>query len=156
MVRRTGKLVTMRGKVLGTASGNYEAHRISLDDGDNTTAYKIHEFYAWTADTVASADGCAILSTTEEGVTDYAVAVQDAGDNRQIGWAAWINSSSSGDRDITQALLDPDNVVNEDLYIGAYTSSSTTDEVNYLIIAEKIKINLTENLYTTVRNYSQG
>ena len=88
------KLRTFRGKFTASTTGNYEAHRIMLDDGDPTTAYRLHKVYCWAFDSVTSADGCLIVSTHEEGVTDYAVGAQDAGDNRQIGWAAWSNTGS--------------------------------------------------------------
>lgn len=156
MVSKSGKLVTFRGTFTATASGNYSAERIMLEDGDNTTAFRLYEVYVWSTDSVSSADGCMIVSTMEGGVTDYSVGQQNAADNRQIGWASWSNTGSAGDRTITQALVDPDNIINEDLWLGAFNSSSGSDAVNYLIIAEKIKINLNENLYTSVRNRSQA
>ena len=150
------KVRTLRGTFTASTTGNYEAHRILLDDGDPTTAYRIKEFYAWSVDGVSSADGCMVLATEEGGITSYAIGTQNAGDNRQIGWAAWFNVGSSGDREIGQGLVDQDNVVNEHLYLGAFNSSTGSDDVNYYTVAEKIKINLTQNLYATVRNMSQG
>ena len=64
--------------------------------------------------------------------------------------------ASSGNREISQALVDRDNVINEDLWLGAYNTSTGSDDVNYLIVAEMIKINLNQNLYTSVRNRSQA
>ena len=156
MVSKSGKLVTFRGSFTASTTGNYSAERIMLEDGDPKTAYRIYEVYCWSTDSVSSADGCLVVSTMEGGITEYAVGQQDASDNRQIAWSAWSNTGSSGDRNITQALVDPDNIINEDLWLGAFNSSSGSDDVNYLIIAEKIRINLNENLYTSVRNRSQA
>ena len=151
-----GKMVTFRGTFTATTTGNYSAERIMLDDGDNITAFRIHEVYCWSVDSVTSADGCLVVSTMEGGITDYGVGTQNAADNRQIAWCSWSNVGSSGNREISQALVDPDNIINEDLWLGAFNSSSGSDDVNYLMIAEKIKINLTKNLYTSVRNRSQA
>ncbi len=151
-----GKMVTFRGTFTASTSGNYAAERIMLDDGDNTSAYKIHEVYCWSVDGVSSADGCLVVSTMEGGITEYTVGTQNAADNRQIAWASWSNEGSSGNRDISQALVDRDNIINEDLWLGAFNSSSGSDDVNYLIVGEKVKINLTQNLYTSVRNRSQA
>tara|TARA_Y100000361_G_scaffold17827_1_gene13938 strand:+ start:25 stop:495 length:471 start_codon:yes stop_codon:yes gene_type:complete len=156
MVSKSGKLVTFRGTFTPSTSGNYSAERIMLEDGDNTTAYRLYEVYCWSVDSGSTADGCMIVSTMEAGITDYTVGRQNAADNRQIAWSAWSNTGSSGDRNITQALVDPDNIINEDLWLGAFNSSSGSDDVNYLIIAEKIRINLNENLFTSVRNRSQA
>lgn len=151
-----GRMVTFRGTFTATASGNYGAERIMLDDGDSTTAFRLHEVYCWSVDPSTNADGCLVVSTMEDGITDYAVGTQNAADNRQIGWAAWSNVASSGNREISQALVDRDNVINEDLWLGAYNTSTGSDDVNYLIVAEMIKINLNQNLYTSVRNRSQA
>lgn len=157
MVSKTGKLVTFRGKISGTVSGTYKPTRILCDDGDPKTAYRILSFAAWAVDgSDFNNDGNMIIATEESGVTDYTAGFTDCSDNRQIGWAAWSNGGAFGDVTLTNGLVDPDNVVNENLYLAGSISSSGGDNINYLITAEKIKINLTENLYTTVRNYSQG
>ena len=149
--------ITLRGEIKGSASGNpYEATRVMLDDGDPTTAFRIVGFQAWPVNGGSAEDGCMVLATEESGITSYNVTTQHAGDNRQIGWAAWTSSGSSGDRVIGQGIVDPDNIVNEDLWLGGYTSGSGSDMLNYIIIAERIKINLNENLYATIRAKSQS
>ena len=149
--------ITLRGKILGTTTGTYIPTRIMLDDGDSTTAYRIIQVYAWAADgSDFNNDGNLIVATEEGGLTDYTAGISNAADNRQIGWSAFATGGAFGDTQILNAIVDPDNIVNEDLYLAGSISSSGGDEINYMIIAERLSINLNENLFATIRAKSQA
>lgn len=149
--------ITLRGTIEGTTTGNYIPHRVMLDDGNPNTAFRIVSVVAWPVDgSNFNNDGNFIISTEESGLTSYTAGFTDASDNRQIGWGAFATGGAFGDTQILNAVVDPDNIVTEDLWLAGSISSAGEEGINYLIIAERLTINLNENLYATVRAKSQS
>ena len=79
-----------------------------------------------------------------------------ADDGNQIAWAGndgagggkWTNNTS---------IVDPDNMVVEDLYVYARTlSSATADPINYMVILEKYEITEWEGALTMAQDRAQG
>lgn len=149
--------ITLRGTIEGTTTGNYIPHRVMLDDGNPNTAFRIVSVAAWPVDgSTFNNDGNFVISTEESGLTSYTAGFTNASDNRQIGWGAFATGGSFGDTEILNAVVDPDNIVTEDLWLAGSISSAGEEGINYLIIAERLTINLNENLYATVRAKSQS
>jgi len=150
---------TLRGEITPTANtGTYEdvgdLQRILLFDGDFGTAFKITKFVVWSFTSTSSADCSATLASDREGLAGYNIGTQSAEDSRQIGWASG-NQITSGIRDMTFSVVDRDNLVVEDLWIGGYNGSTGDKRINYYIECEKFDVGLNVGAYTMVRNSSQ-
>jgi len=136
-------LYTIRGKV-----GHEEIKRIQLFDGKFTTAYKVVSISTMPATFSATADCSIILATTESINLN-----PDFSDNTQIGWASLafdVNYGSSG----SVSIIDPDNLIVEDLYIAGFNNDSSK-ETNYMVTLEKYDITDWKGALTMVRNRSQ-
>ena len=137
---------TCRGKIDAEAAET----RILLFDGEFDTAYRVVKFDimpgTWAGD---AADAFAILYT-ESGAATNAFN-PDFSDNRQIGWAASTILSSE---EIAghQRILDPDNLIVEDLFVTVRGDNG----VNYIIEMEKYDISDSQGALTMVRNRSQS
>ena len=126
--------------------------RIILFDGRFDTAYKITKFVIAPGDT----DDPDIMArlTTEPNLVSTIVGFWHWGDNRQIAWA-----SNNGSTDVVAidnvSIVDPDNLVVEDLFVSFRFASSDTKLVNYMIEMEKYDITDDKGALTMVRNRSQ-
>lgn len=135
---------TVRGKV---AHGTTE--RITLFDGKFDTGYRVKEIHVLPNTYSATADAAIICHTedTSPGAPDFA-------DNTQIAWASMaydVNFGSPGGLNI----VDPDNMIIEDLFITGYNNDSTR-ETNYLVVMEKYEFSDWQGAATMVRNRSQA
>ena len=127
--------------------------KIQLFDGRFDTAYRVVEFRVWGADAFnASSDVAARLSTESLGVPSTPD-IFNAADNREIAWA-----SSEMDGALAtgnwQSIVDPDNLIVEDLYLWA--NDAGNNEINYMITLEKYDISDWQGALAMVRNKSQG
>ena len=141
-MKKTGEY-TIRGKV---AHGVTE--RITLFDGQFDTGYRITSIKVL-PNTYSSAADASIICHTE----DTSPGAPDFADNTQIGWASMAfdaNFGSPGGIDI----IDPDNMIIEDLYITGYNNDSTR-QTNYLVVMEKYEFADWNGALTMVRNRSQ-
>ena len=135
---------TIRGKVAHSAT-----ERVTLFDGRFDTGYKIKSIEVLPNTYAATADGSIICHTedTSPGAPDFS-------DQTQIGWASMafdVNFGSPGGLNI----VDPDNLIIEDLYITAYNNDATR-ETNYLIVMEKYEFSEFEGALSMVKNRSQA
>lgn len=134
---------TARGVVseAETAAGNPQ--RVFLYDGSNKTAYRVTAFYIWAADWSGSTkpDCIGKLSKNNIGVTASANFMR-ADDDNQIAWATTSGDIDSGVRGgFSESIIDPENLVVEDLFVYVRTASSVdTDLINYIIELEKYEI----------------
>ena len=142
---------TVRGQLLETDG----AHQIRLFDGKYKTAYKIVEFtvFGATANASANPDVMGKLATTGN-LSTGSVNFFNAADTRELAWSGSAGSSDTMFNSPVARVLDPDNLVVEDLYI--YARSSGTEPINYLIVLEKLDVGLTQGMYTLVQNNSQN
>ena len=133
----------------GTTIGA-DRKKILLDDGRFDTGYVVKEFNVWALDTECHAT----LSTVDEkGVSGSGVDyMMDGGDNTQI---AWASHAPSGTGPIYNGIVDPDNLIIQDLFIRGY--ATTTSQVwNYFIKLEKYEIPDHLGALAMVRNRAQG
>ena len=79
------------------------------------------------------------------------------GSNLQIGWAfAKIGSGTSQLSDDRFNMIDPENLVVEDLFIQGFSSDGTGQKINYLIEMEKYDFSESLGVLAMVRNRAQS
>ena len=146
---------TARGIVteVETEAGNPQL--VHLFDGRFDTAYKITSFKVWSSDYSGSSNPDVIgkLSKNPDGST-AAASFFRADDDNQI---AWATSAGSGDGGLGfgDSIIDLDNLVVEDLYVYARSTSAAVN-VNYLITMEKYDITEARGALTMARDRAQG
>ena len=149
---------TARGVVTESETEAGEMQRISLFDGSFKTAYRIKEFYVWGASYGSSTQPDCIgkLSKNDDGVTASANFMR-ADDDNQIGWA-WFDASddTGGGFGAPSYLVDPDNLVVEDLFVYIRSRSGTTATMNYMVVMEKYEITDWQGALAMARDRAQG
>jgi hypothetical protein len=134
------KVRTLRGYLTDT-----NVHRLIVDDGRTTHGYIIKEFYAWPDG--GGADGVyATLGTQYDMLSGGR-----ADDNRQIAWSGSTWSSTGTPTTGSWGIVDPDHVVNTDLWI----RSSTTENTNYMVVIEPIILSEDQAILTLIKERSQ-
>ena len=126
--------------------------KILLFDGRFDTAYKVVEFILFPKNpATANAEEYGVLATQEEdATTDW-----DAYKQTQIGWASVRTDGAYGVAS-PFSLVNPDNLVVEDLYIYANDGTGVAGtHVNYFIRMEKYEISDWQGALTMVRNRAQ-
>ena len=130
---------TARGIVseADTTSGNPQ--KIPLFDGRFDTAYRVVEFVIWGSayDSGSNPDAIGKLSKNATGTTSEGNFMR-ADDDNQIAWAAINGSIANAESNFT--LVDPDNLIVEDLYVYARTPGTNTNAINYFVRMEKYEI----------------
>lgn len=135
------RIRTLRGQLNDT-----NVHRLIVDDGRTNHGYKIKSFHVWPNG--SGIDGVyAVLGTQYDMLPSG-----DAGDNRQIGWAGGAWSSGTGTIANRFSVLDPDHIVNTDLYIRATVGVEAT---NYLIVMEPIQMTEDQAIMQLIKERSQ-
>lgn len=129
-------------------------HKIILFDGRFDTAYRVVKFWVMPQDPTDNLNDCVGVLGTE---SDMSIATTwNWDDNREIAWAS-SNGSAGAAATPDGGLVDPDNLIVEDLYIyGRYDNSGETDPINYMVIMEKYDINDYQGALAMVRNNSQN
>tara|TARA_R100001086_G_C11801451_1_gene248949 strand:- start:484 stop:948 length:465 start_codon:yes stop_codon:yes gene_type:complete len=146
---------TARGIVTeaDTAAGNPQ--KIPLFDGSFKTAYRVIEFQVFPANINNSTNPDVIgkLSKTKSGnVTN--VGFWRADDDNQIGWASVVGGADNISYDFN--LVDPDNLVVEDLYVFGITAGSDSAPINYLVRMEKYEITDWQGALSMARDRADG
>lgn len=141
---------TTRGQFLsdGTAM-----KRIQLFDGSFDTGYRVVWFEVAMQDRAdTSAESISAKLTTEITPNQQ---LWDWGDNREIAWATASNDANSIAVAAPTTIIDPDNLIIEDLYIGGY-SYSDSETINYIIHLHKYSFTDWRGALAMVRNRSQS
>ena len=128
---------TARGVVPGSNAGAGTPIELTLFDGRFDTGYVVKEFKIWSTDYGSDA-GADCIGKISKAATSTTAASEffRADDDNEIAWATSEGASQSGnDAGFGDAILDPNNLVVEDLYV--YARSSTSDDINYMITMEK-------------------
>ena len=127
--------------------------RIQLFDGRFDTAYKVVDFRICSSDIGSSGDECTARLSTEDigAMPSSGEKMIDFTDSRQIAWCS-IAGNSNGFTDQTP-IIDPDNLIVEDLYISGQHAS--THPINYIIYLEKYDITDWQGALAMVRNSAQ-
>ena len=125
--------------------------KIQLFDGKFSTAYKVVEFVVFPQDALASAsDVAGVLMTENTGVPSP---LWQADLNTQIAWSSvWVAGTAASVAPFT--IIDPDNLIVEDLYI--HINNTSSDESNYFIRMEKYDITEYQGALAMVRNNAQN
>lgn len=130
---------TARGQLSENDSEQGRPNRIRLFDGRFDTGYKVREFYIWAVNSANSSnpDVSGKLATSPNVRTD--TFFFNAGDSREIAWSASAGSTDQILQAQPGAIIDPENLVIEDLFVFVRGSNDDID-VNYLIIMDKYDI----------------
>ena len=114
---------TARGIVSEDDTTSGSPQLIPLFDGRFDTAYRVVEFKIWAAswDSNSNPDVIGKLSKNADGVTTQANFMR-ADDDNQIAWAGTAGSTETFVAPLV-GLVDPDNLVVEDLYVYVRTLS---------------------------------
>lgn len=138
---------TLRGMI--EVDGTPIRHQLILDDGRINNGLKIVAFEMWTT---SSGNQVGIDATLSLAIMDGGGPTMDASDNRQIAW-----TTGGFDNAIIsmtyRSFVDPDHVVNRDLFI---TADASDGQWNYLIIAEEYELSDDEAIVQIIKETSQN
>ena len=142
---------TVRGQFDTSLS---DMERITLFDGRFDTAYRVVKMQVCQRDRLEnSAEAASVkLATDPTGNNNRTWEFQN---NQEIAWAICNADANSASVTSPDPIIDPDNMIVEDLYIGGY-SYSDTEKVNYIITLHKYYISDWKGELTMVRNRSQA
>lgn len=147
---------TARGIVTEANTENGRPQKIPLFDGSFQTAYRVVGFHIWGANYGSSTqpDCLGKLSKNDDGVTSTGEFMR-ADDGNQLAWA-WFNATTDSGGDAMPSIIDPDNLVVEDLYVYARSNSGSTSTINYMVLLEKYEISDSVGALTMARDRAQG
>jgi len=145
---KLGRLRTLRGQV--TVVGGVARKNIIVSDGLVNYGMKIKSFSLWINDVsnVNTMQGILSLDTVSSG------SPSDASDNRQFAWTSFANSGVFGEASAMQTFIDPDHIVNRDLFLSMF--ASTDETYNYLIEAQVVQLTDDEAIITIIKETSQS
>ena len=138
--------------VRGLVEHNVE-HRIILFDGRFDTGYVIKKFYVYPNEGIGAGNDSHAVLYTQEGAVSSGLD-WNWSENEQIGWAAGIFGGATTFGADGNGVVDPDNLVVEDLFIRANHSNSLSS--GYMIVMEKVDISDSKGALAMVRNRSQA
>tara|TARA_Y100001937_G_C7120124_1_gene332166 strand:- start:783 stop:1193 length:411 start_codon:yes stop_codon:yes gene_type:complete len=126
-----------RSRSLRGTIGAGESLRLILDDGRYKNGYVIKSFQVWSP--TFNNNGHAVLSYKKD-----APSAALADDGNQIAWAAYadgtVNTTSS------TAVIDPNHVVNQDLFVHGFNAS-----LSFLVVIEPITMTDAQGLLQLVK-----
>jgi hypothetical protein len=144
---KAGQRRTLRGTIAASSVDN----RIILNDGRFDTGFKLISFQVAPSGVSPSNNGdySGILYTEEGAVTANN---WDWADNRQIGWALFLQAGTDTVFNV-YSNVDDETIVVEDLYLAGYSNKTN---LSYEIVLEKVSMNEWEGALGMVRMKSQG
>jgi hypothetical protein len=149
-VMKFGKLRTLRGQIAVTGGGVARKNLVAAD-GLINYGLRIISFTVWNKDApTATAKFTSILSLD----TTIAGSDMNAGDNRQFAWTFFATSSTTSAGTPVRTIIDPDHIVNRDLFLTMDNSSTGT--YNYLIEAQVVELTDDEAIVTIIKETSQS
>jgi hypothetical protein len=146
---------TSRGSLYnaGADLADGEEVKIQLFDGRFDTGYRVTGFSIWAGD-VDDPDVAGRLCT-EPGLGFTLNEFWNAGDTRQIAWAMGQGGTDQPIVDLN-AIIDPENMIVEDLYVTFRFTATDTKRVNYMITMDKYEFKDWNGALAMVRNRGQG
>ena len=160
-MKANGKVRTLRGQI--TAVSGKAEKQLILNDQLINRGLRVTGFFMWPETTTS------FQTRVCNGILSYAAlsngdVLMDAGDNTQLGWSfssqvaerdsgtpAAQNASYSG---FFNQLIDPDHIINRDLYISLRFSSDAT--FNYMVVCELLDLTDDEAIITIIKENSQS
>ena len=157
------KVRTLRGQI--TAVSGKAEKQLILNDQLINRGLRVTGFFVWPSIASATQDQniTAILSYARLGSADVEM---NAGDNTQLGWAFQMQTGaipSGGPPDPGRSpassgyfnqLIDPDHIINRDLFISLRASNDRT--YNYLVVCEFMALSDDEAIITIIKENSQS
>jgi hypothetical protein len=135
---------TVRGRLVAQ-----ETAKIQLFDGRFDTAFKVIDFKIAPA-SLTSGEDAFMYVATKEGIGSVNGQTWDWSNNVEIAWAIQGSAASSTFDQVV--VIDPDNLVVEDLFV----TNSNSGIANYLITMEKYDITEYRGALAMVRNQAQN
>ncbi len=137
-------------------SNDYDTHKIQLFDGRFDTGYRITGFEI----ALSNRDDVTTFVASAKLMTDVEDHVNGRywnwSRNEEIAWASCAWDANNGNVRRLDTVIDPDNMVIEDLYIAAICAVDLAKDVNYMIHMDKYDITDWQGALSMVRNKSQG
>jgi hypothetical protein len=118
--------------------------RLFVDDGRFTEGHRVKSFTIIGGNNGIN-EGKAVLTYSETGATSI-----DFEHSDQIGWAIWDTDSTTGARHFS--VVDPDHLVNADLYI----STITANAINFLIEVEPVTMTEAQGVLQLIKSKRQA
>ena len=148
---------TARGIVSETQTEAGLPQKIPLFDGSFETGYRVVEFYIWGSNYSGSSgpDCIGKLSKNDDGIT-AAVNFFRADDDNQIAWAGASGSTDTQNWWSQGGIVDPDNLIVEDLFVYVRTTAAQSTAINYLVVMEKYDIDDWQGALAMARDRAQG
>ena len=145
-----GKTRTLRGQI--QVVGGVAKKNIIVADGLVNYGLLIKSFTVWNEVLLGSAYRfhTSILSLD----TIISGSDMNAGDNRQFAWNFQTLNPTLGVALPMQSIIDPDHIVNRDLFLSFTASSNGT--YNYLIEAQVVELTDDEAIITIIKENSQS
>ena len=155
---KSTRVRSLRGTITVDGGGKAEKQLI-LNDQLINRGLKVTGFFVWpqVVSAFQSAQFNAILSYARLGNADVEM---DGGDNTQLGWAFQANTAeaaptlSASFSGYFNQLIDPDHIINRDLFISMRNASTRT--YNYLIVCELLELTDDEAIVTIIKENSQS
>jgi hypothetical protein len=132
-----------RGKI-----GENETVRINVFNGRYDHGVKIVDFKI-IRDRPQQGDSSIGILATEEDAVDPSSVIIDFEDNRQV---AWSHEQKDG---YYESIIDPENLIVEDLYFTGVTDAGTND-INYMVVMDRYALEPFQGPLSMVNNRSQG
>ena len=144
-MKKQGDVLTIKGQIDSATYNN----RIYLFDGKFTTGFRILDLVIETA---TPQDGNEMLFTVSTEPSSALITSWDWSDNTQIAWANCDMPTSS--RDAYFSLVDRENLVVEDIWLSAY-STTEAKGCNYYMTLQKYSFPDWTGALAMVKNRSQ-
>jgi len=136
------RLRTLRGQI-EVVGGGVARKNIIVSDGLINVGLIVKRFQLWAVDPADTFIGILSYDTIPSGTA------MNAGDNSQFGW-----SVGNGSAEIHSEFLDPDHVVNRDMFLSMVTSD--TGVYNYLIECQLVSLDDHEAIISIIKETSQS
>jgi len=136
------RLRTLRGQI-EVVGGGVARKNIIVSDGLINVGLIVKRFQLWAVDPADTFIGILSYDTIPSGTA------MNAGDNSQFGW-----SVGNGSAEIHSEFLDPDHIVNRDMFLSMV--SSDTGVYNYLIECQLVALDDHEAIISIIKETSQS
>ncbi len=144
---------TAKGIIL---TNDYTTHKIQLFDGRFDTGYRVTGFEV----SLSNRDDTTTFVASAKLLTDVKDFVNGRywnwSKNEEIAWATCAWDANTGGIQRPASVVDPDNMVIQDLYISGIVAQDLEKDLCYMIHMDKYDITDWQGALTMVRNKSQA
>ena len=150
-------MYTARGIITEAETEAGTPQLLNVYDGTFKTAYRVIEFHIWGSSYGSSTqpDCMGKLSKNAIGTTGQSNFMR-ADDDNQIAWSWFGATTDSGGSSSQDSIIDPDNLIVEDLYIYGRSNSGATAAINYMVVMEKYAITEEQGALLMARDRADG